>query len=170
MRMLEDGEPFSLRALAREAGVSPTAPYRHFKDRDALESALAAQGLRDLKADLSEGRDLPESPADLAEFAVAYVEFALRRPALFRVMFGNACDTGSEERVEAAAEIHGLLALSMTRVFPDADADALASAGWAFAHGMAYLHMDGKLQVESIDEVADRVRTAFAAILAVRAG
>lgn len=169
MRMLEDGEPFSLRALAREAGVSPTAPYRHFKDRDALESALAAQGLRDLKADLTEGRDLPESTADLGEFAVAYVEFALRRPALFRVMFGNACDTGSEERVKAAAEIHDLLALAMTRVFPDVDGDALASAGWALAHGMAYLYMDGKLQAESTDEIGDRVRAAFAAILAARA-
>jgi len=169
MRMLEDGEPFSLRALAREAGVSPTAPYRHFKDRDALESALAAQGLRDLKADLTEGHDLPESAADLGEFAVAYVEFALRRPALFRVMFGNACDTGSEERVKAAAEIHDLLALAMTRVFPDVDPDALASAGWALAHGMAYLYMDGKLQAESADEIGDRVRAAFAAILAARA-
>jgi AcrR family transcriptional regulator len=169
MRMLEDGEPFSLRALAREAGVSPTAPYRHFKDRDALESALAAQGLRDLKADLTDGRALPESAADLGEFAVAYVEFALRRPALFRVMFGNACDTGSEERVEAAAEIHDLLAVAMTRVFPGIDADALASAGWALAHGMAYLYMDGKLQAPSTAEVGDRVRAAFAAILAARA-
>ncbi|MDQ4115308.1 MAG: WHG domain-containing protein [Actinomycetota bacterium] len=169
MRMLEEGEPFSLRALAREAGVSPTAPYRHFKDRDALESALAAQGLRDLKADLTDGRALPESAVDLGEFAVAYVEFALRRPALFRVMFGNACDTGSEERVQAAAEIHDLLALAMTRVFPDVDADALASAGWALAHGMAYLYMDGKLQAQSVDEVGDRVRAAFAAILAARA-
>ncbi|MER6937704.1 WHG domain-containing protein [Nocardioides sp. NPDC127514] len=169
MRMLEEGEPFSLRALAREAGVSPTAPYRHFKDRDALESALAAQGLRDLKVDLTEGRELPASAADLGELAVAYVEFALRRPALFRVMFGNACDTGSAERVEAAAEIHDLLAAAMTRVFPDVDADALASAGWALAHGMAYLYMDGKLQADSTEEIGDRVRAAFAAILAARA-
>lgn len=169
MRMLEEGEPFSLRALAREAGVSPTAPYRHFKDRDALESALAAQGLRDLKVDLTEGRELPASAADLGELAVAYVEFALRRPALFRVMFGNACDTGSAERVEAAAEIHDLLAAAMTRVFPDVDADALASAGWALAHGMAYLYMDGKLQAESTEEIGDRVRAAFAAIIAARA-
>lgn len=169
MRMLEEGEPFSLRALAREAGVSPTAPYRHFKDRDALESALAAQGLRDLKVDLTEGRELPASAADLGELAVAYVEFALRRPALFRVMFGNACDTGSAERVEAAAEIHDLLAVAMTRVFPDVDADALASAGWALAHGMAYLYMDGKLQADSTEEIGKRVRAAFAAILAARA-
>ncbi|MEU4420791.1 WHG domain-containing protein [Actinoplanes sp. NPDC024001] len=165
MRMLEAGEPFSLRAIAREAGVSPTAPYRHFADRDALESALAAQGLRDLKVDLAEGRTPPESPRDLAELAVTYVAFALRRPALFRLMFGNACDGGSEERVQAAAEIHELLRAAMVRVFPSGDAEALAAAGWALAHGLAYLHLDGKLPATSSGEVADRVRAAFAAIL-----
>lgn len=169
MRMLEDGEQFSLRAVAREAGVSPTAPYRHFTDRDALESALAAQGLRDLTADLAADGALPSTPEDLSDLAVAYVEFALRRPALFRVMFGNACDEGSEERVQAAAAIHDLLRGAASRVFPDSDADALASAGWALAHGMAYLHMDGKLAARSPEEVAERVRTAFAAIISARA-
>ncbi|MBN9618908.1 MAG: WHG domain-containing protein [Actinobacteria bacterium] len=170
MRMLEAGEPFSLRAVAREAGVSPTAPYRHFTDRDALESALAAEGLRDLLADLTAGRALPDSAADLGELAVAYVEFALRRPALFRLMFGNACDEGNEERVQAATQIRQLLEVAMSRVFPGVDAAALASAGWAFAHGMAYLYLDGKLAAESTDDVGDHVRTAFAAILSVRAG
>lgn len=166
MSMLEAGKPFSLRAIAREAGVSATAPYRHFTDRDALESALAAQGLRDLKTDLTGSGALPATAEDLGELAVAYVAFAMRRPALFRLMFGNACDEGNAERVEAAGEIHDLLAMAMTQVFPEADADALASAGWAFAHGMAYLHLDGKLQADSLDEIADRVRRAFAAMLA----
>jgi AcrR family transcriptional regulator len=168
MRMLENGEQFSLRAVAREAGVSPTAPYRHFTDRDALESALAAQGLRDLTADLASDGALPTTPEDLADLAVAYVEFALRRPALFRVMFGNACDEGSEERVQAAAAIHDLLRAAASNVLPDADPDALACAGWAMAHGMAYLHMDGKLAAHSPEEVADRVRTAFSAIFGAR--
>lgn len=167
MRMLEAGEQFSLRAVAREAGVSATAPYRHFADRDALESALAAQGLRDLKEDLAKGRELPASAEELAELAVAYVDFALRRPALFRLMFGNACDTGSEERVQAAADIHDLLRLAMTHVFSE-PSDALASAGWALAHGLAYLFLDGKLQVESDDEIAEQVHASFAAILAAR--
>ncbi|WP_120002858.1 TetR/AcrR family transcriptional regulator [Nesterenkonia muleiensis] len=169
MQMLEAGEPFSLRAIARQAGVSATAPYRHFADRDALESALAAQGLRDLLADLTNGRELPKSPADLGELAVVYVGFALRRPALFRLMFGNACDEGSEERVEASAQIHELLQTSMLRVFPAAEAEALAAAGWALAHGLAYLHMDGKLPEMPDDEVADHVRAAFHAILTARA-
>lgn len=168
MRMLEGGESFSLRAVAREAGVSPTAPYRHFTDRDALESALAAQGLRDLRANLQSGRGLPATPDDLAELAVAYVDFALRRPALFRVMFGNACDEGSEERVQAARAIHEMLRQAASRVFPETDADALASAGWALAHGMAYLHMDGKLAAGSREEVFGHVRAAFSAIVNAR--
>lgn len=168
MRMLENGEPFSLRAVAREAGVSAAAPYRHFADRDALESALAAQGLRDLSADLASDGALPTTPEDLGDLAVAYVEFALRRPALFRVMFGNACDEGSEERVRAATAIHELLRAAASNVFPDADSGALASAGWALAHGMAYLHMDGKLAASSPEEVAERVRTAFSALIGAR--
>ncbi|ARE36723.1 TetR/AcrR family transcriptional regulator [Rhodococcus qingshengii] len=168
MRMLEAGEPFSMRAIAREVGVSATAPYRHFADREALESALAAQGLRDLKADLTDGRELPSTSADLAEFAVAYVEFALRRPALFRLMFGNECDTGNDERVQAAGEIHLLMQMGMTLVFPDADSEALASAAWALAHGLACLHLDGKMSTATAGEAADRVRAAFAAILAVQ--
>lgn len=164
MRMLENGEAFSLRAVAREAGVSPTAPYRHFTDRDALESALAAQGLRDLTADLQARGALPTTPEELAEFAVAYVEFALRRPALFRVMFGNACDEGSEERVQAASAVHDLIAQAASRVFPGADAVTIASAGWALAHGLAYLYMDGKLPIGA-GGAAEQVRAAFIEIV-----
>jgi AcrR family transcriptional regulator len=165
MQMLEEGEPFSLRALARRADVSPTAPYRHFRDRDALESALAGEGLRALRAELTQGRDLPASAFDLAEFGVTYVNFALRRPALFRLMFGNECDTENDERVRAAAELHELLTAAVLRVFPKADAHSLATAGWALAHGLAFLHLDGKLAATDPEAVAARVRAAFRAIL-----
>ncbi|XGU18397.1 hypothetical protein ACETU7_21380 [Rhodococcus sp. 3Y1] len=60
------------------------------------------------------------------------------------MMFGNECDTGNDERVQAAGEIHLLMQMGMTLVFPDADSEALASAAWALAHGLACLHLDGK--------------------------
>ena len=164
MGMLESGEPFSLRAIARKAGVSPTAPYRHFKDRDAVESALAAEGFRDLFADLGDSRDMPGSLPELAEFAVVYVDFALGRPALFRLMFGKPCDDTDDERVKAAGALHNLLARALDRVSPEADTSALATAGWGLAHGMACLYLDGKLRAPSRDEVADQVRRAFGAI------
>jgi AcrR family transcriptional regulator len=168
MGMLERGEQFSIRAVAREAGVSPTAPYRHFPDRDALESALAAQGLRDLKADLTRDRDLPDKIDKLAELGVAYVEFALRRPALFRLMFGNECDEQNDERVRAAAEVHELLAAAITNVFPKSDPIDLALGGWGLVHGLACLYLDRKLTGPSIEDVAAQVRASFMAVLTAR--
>lgn len=168
MRMLENGETFSLRAIARNAGVSPTAPYRHFPDRDALEAALAVQGFSDLKHDLTAGRDLPASIADLAEFGVTYVDFAMRRPALFRLMFGNPCDDADDERVKAADALHELLGQALANVAPESDTTALACAGWSLAHGLAFLHLDGKLPADSPAEIADRVRSAFLAITTVQ--
>ena len=166
MGMLERGDPFSIRAVAREAGVSPTAPYRHFPDREALESALAAQGLRDMKADLTREGELPRNVDELADLGVAYVEFALRRPALFRLMFGNECDHESDERVRAAAEVHELLASAIVGVFPDADPIDLALGGWGLVHGLAYLYLDRKLNSPSIEGVAAQVRSSFIAVLA----
>jgi AcrR family transcriptional regulator len=166
MGMLERGDTFSIRAVAREAGVSATAPYRHFPDRDALESALAAQGLRDLKADLSRGRALPGTVDELADLGAAYVEFALRRPALFRLMFGSECDHESDERVHAAAEVHELLAAAITGVFPDSDPIDLALGGWGLVHGMACLYLDRKLTSPSIEDTVAQVRSSLIAVLA----
>jgi len=165
MDMLERGETFSIRAVAREAGVSPTAPYRHFPERDALESALAAQGLRDLRADLARAGESPTDIAGLADLGVAYVEFALRRPALFRLMFGNECDHESEERVRAAADVHAVLASAITAVFPDSEPTDLALGGWGLVHGLAFLYLDRKLSAGSTAAVREQVRAAFLAIL-----
>ena len=161
MEMLEHGEPFSLRAVARRAGVSAAAPYRHFADREALESAVAAEGYRVLKADLMAGRGMPSSVSELAEFAVAYVNFALRRPVLFRLMFGQECDTSNSQRVQAIDELHGMLAIMLANVFPGSDTGPLATAAWGLVHGLAFLHLSGKLPPEDIDA---RVHSAFEAI------
>lgn len=169
MAMLERGETFSIRAVAREAGVSATAPYRHFPEREALESALAAEGLRNLKSDLIRDRAMPATPEELAEFGVVYVEFALRRPALFRLMFGNECNTADEERVRAAAEVHELLAGAITGVFPDSSPLDLALGGWGVVHGMAFLYLDRKLTADSIEEIAAQVRKSLLAVFAARA-
>ncbi len=163
--MLEDGEAFSLRALARRAGVSPTAPYRHFADRDALESALAAEGFRDLLVDLFAGGAQPTTPDDLVEVGVAYVRFALRCPALFRLMFGTRCDDTNDQRVRSAAALHETLAAALERVIPDADPAPSALACWGLVHGLACLHLDGKLPDSPVAEVDARVRAALGSVL-----
>jgi AcrR family transcriptional regulator len=165
LEMLEAGETFSLRAVARRAGVSTAAPYRHFPDREALESALAVHGLRELMSDLTRGMRPPRSAAEVAELAVEYVRFALRRPALFRLMFGQPCDDRDDDRVRAAGALHDYLESVMAAVFPQTDPVALATAGWSLAHGLAFLHLDGKLHAADQTEIDERVRQIFAAIL-----
>src|SRR5258707_7214489 len=98
----EDGAAgLSVRAVARRASVSPNAPYRHYADRDALVSAVAAEGYRELAEELAAAHPFPSTPDDLAGVAVTYVQFALEHPALFRVMFVEPCDPSSKERVDA---------------------------------------------------------------------
>src|SRR3977135_943878 len=79
MELLEEsGEPpLSLRAVARCAGVSPAAPYRHYADREALVSAVAAVGYRELAEKLAAAHPSPSTPEELASVAIAYVQFAL---------------------------------------------------------------------------------------------
>lgn len=165
----EDGGGLSVRAVARRAGVSATAPYRHFPDREALVSAVAAQGYRELAERLAAAHPAPAAPEDLADVAVAYVQFALAHPALFRAMFSEPCGPGNAERAAATAAISAYLDGLVRRAFPkqgpDADFEALATAVWALVHGLAFLHLDGKLDASVPEVVADRVRAAVHANL-----
>ncbi|MEW2164545.1 TetR/AcrR family transcriptional regulator [Streptomyces sp. NPDC007084] len=165
----EDGSAgLSLRAVARRAGVSATAPYRHFTDREALVSAVAAQGYRELAADLAAAHPSPSTPEDLAAVAVVYVQFALDHPALFRAMFAEPCDPADTDRVAATAVISEYVSGIVRDAFPGADeADALATTVWALVHGLAFLHLDGKLDASSPEVVARQVRAAVHALFAV---
>ncbi|MEV5982152.1 TetR/AcrR family transcriptional regulator [Streptomyces sp. NPDC052114] len=161
----EDGSAgLSLRAVARRAGVSATAPYRHFADRDALVSAVAAEGYRELAGHLTMAHPAPSTPDELAAVAVAYVQFALEHPALFRVMFAEPCDPTSEERVAATAAISEYVRGIVRATFPGVDADALSTTVWALVHGLAFLHLDGKLDNSTADVVAAQVRASVHAL------
>jgi hypothetical protein len=107
----------------------------------------------------------PSTPEQLARVAIAYVQFALERPALFRIMFGEPCDRDSDDRVAATAAVSLYIREIAGRSFPHADADALATAIWALVHGLAFLHLDGKLDAPTPSAVADRVSAAIQALL-----
>jgi AcrR family transcriptional regulator len=162
----EEGETaLSLRAVARRAGVSPAAPYRHYEDREALVSAVAAVGYRELAERLAAAHPSPSTPEQLASVAVAYVQFALERPALFRIMFGEPCDRDNDERVAATAAVSLYLRTIVARCFPQSDPEALAPAIWALVHGLAFLHLDGKLDSPTPAAVAEHVTGTIHALL-----
>jgi Tetracyclin repressor-like, C-terminal domain len=96
---------------------------------------------------------------------VAYVRFALERAALFRIMFGEPCDRDNDERVAATAAVTRYLREIVGRVFPEADAEAMATAMWALVHWLALLHLDGKLDASTPSAVTDRVTAAIRSLL-----
>lgn len=140
--LLEDGETFSLRAVARRAGVSPNAPYRHYADKEALLAALATYGFGRLA-------DRLEAAADLTDMAEQYVAFALAHPGLFRLMYGRPTANA------AAARTAEILASRVA-------GQARQIGAWAMVHGLAVLLLDGKLTCTDPTEL---VRATVAAVL-----
>jgi hypothetical protein len=153
----------------QQEGLNYPAARSHYRPEhlrtSALVSAVAAVGYRELAERLTAAHPSPSTPEQLAKVAVAYVQFALERPALFRIMFGEPCDRDNDERVAATAAVSLYVREIVQRSFPHADADALATAIWALVHGLAFLHLDGKLDAATPSGVAQRVSTAIHSLL-----
>src|ERR1700759_103841 len=97
-RLLEAEGPsaLSLRAVAREAGVSPAAPYHHFKDKGELLDAVAHEGWEMLGDAINAAKaKAPSAEEAMTEIGVAYVCFAREHPALYRVMYDTSRDKES---------------------------------------------------------------------------
>src|SRR5690242_9953019 len=82
----------SLREVARRLGVSHNAPFKHFASREALLAAIAEEGFGDLTARLAGAMAVDDPRQAMTGRALAYVTFALERPAVFRLMFGGQVD------------------------------------------------------------------------------
>ncbi len=132
----------SLREVARRAGVSHNAPYRHFADRDALLAALAGEGF----ARLSEALEAAGARGPRAR-GEAYVRFALNQPARFRLMFGGLLrlDVHPGLRAAAARTYDGLVRAFAPLAGPQG-APFAAAAAWSLVHGLAQLLLDGHFQ------------------------
>ena len=133
----------SLRAVARVAGVSPAAPYHHFKDKCDLMAAVASEGWHELSDAIAKARaEARDERHGLSEIGVAYVTFARQNPALYRLMYDSACDR--EEMPDHAKDDssgYGQVrqALIAVGVDPNNELDLrLATiASWCAAHGVA---------------------------------
>jgi AcrR family transcriptional regulator len=137
----------SLRRVAREAGVSPGAPYHHFPDRAALLAAISTRGFERLGESLRTARSAESGPrAALLEMAMAYVEFARRHTAYFQLMFRPELSQPDKHPDTQVAGDAAFATLAEAVAECDvSDPEGLSLSVWAFAHGLASLAIDGQL-------------------------
>lgn len=147
-RILEAEGPaaLSLRAVAREAGVSPAAPYHHFKDKNELLEAVAHEGWNALDAAMMKARADAKTPRDrMTALGVGYVCFARDNPALYRVMYDRSRDKDalpdhmSKSPDSAYCQVRDTV---LERAGADAqpteiDLELATIAAWCAAHGLA---------------------------------
>jgi AcrR family transcriptional regulator len=148
----EGPQALSLRAVAREAGVSPAAPYHHFKDKSDLLNALAEEGFAALGEAL---RDAAPTPG-LSDIGVSYVRFARSHPALYRVMYDSARNADAMPKAAHDKEDGGFhlvkeaLLRAGAKPETELDLDLACVAAWCAAHGVA--EMTGFIQFKPMIE------------------
>lgn len=163
--LAEQGEAaISLREVARRAGVSHNAPYRHFSDREALLAALAELGFDELLGCMRVAAQGLEPRDGLAALGRCYVGFALQRRGLFRLMFSGALERSRYPALLAAAQaLHRQLEQAVAALAEDADGIASLSA-WSLVHGLAQLLLEGQVGADGDQQVLiERVTSDFAA-------
>lgn len=143
-------EGFSLRSVARRAGVSPGAPYHHFRDKQAILTELASDRrgrARNAFVRAIEGEATPQ--AKLRALGIAYVQYALEHQAEFRLMFGGSLQVHISESELGDVPILNVFK-KLVRESDDrlsaAELDTAAVAAWSLAHGLAELLVDGPLK------------------------
>ncbi|MCK5480393.1 MAG: TetR/AcrR family transcriptional regulator [Gammaproteobacteria bacterium] len=152
----------SLREVAKFAGVSHAAPYRHFKGKAALMCALAQSGFDRLRSDIRAAAEkIPYDPEQkLVEAGVAYVHLAVRNPELIQLMFGGGFEQPDDLDLKQASmtAFEALVDIISTGieagVFRDRDPRELALVAWTSMHGMAMLLAARLIGINLDDEEA----------------
>jgi AcrR family transcriptional regulator len=152
---------FTLREVARQAGVSHNAPYRHFVDKDALLAAVREEGFGDLNRAMQSVavRRQPTALDRLKAAGLAYVAFALRRPEHFAVMFDVPVPaSNSPERRGAQKEAFETLVRLVgdcqeAGQMPSGESIDFALLAWTMVHGIAKLATTRRLPYRSGTEI-----------------
>ncbi len=152
----------ALSDAAHLAGVSVAAPYRHFKDKEALLAEIAAEGFamfRDALAHASQSH--PEDNVKrLVEMGVAYVDFALRHRSHFQVMWESGIlQANYPEMQQTAQQAYRLLEEAANALHPRAQPSrqqALVRAAWSLVHGYAMLTLAGELEIAKAEQTGKK--------------
>ncbi len=140
---------FTFADAARMAGVSPAAPYRHFRDRDELLASIAQRGFEQFEAQLTQAWDdgRPDTATAFERVGKAYLRFAREEPSFYSAMFESGLPVESNAALQAASErafaviraaAERLAALAPPGV-PRPPAMMMALHIWSMSHGIASL-------------------------------
>ena len=151
LNLIADKGPagFTFAEAARSAGVSPAAPYRHFRDRDELLASVAQQGFEQFEAQLTAAWDdgRPDTPTAFQRIGKAYLAFARENPAYYSAMFESGIPIESNPALLLAGErafaviraaSERLVAMAPPGV-PRPPAMMMALHIWSMSHGIASL-------------------------------
>jgi AcrR family transcriptional regulator len=174
--MLEQAGPesISFRAIAREAGVSQTAPYNHFTSKEHLLATLATIGFRELEASQAAATKGDGTVKEQIErLGRAYVRFACRHPQLYRLMFGVGMSSWRAHPEVATAKkasfgpLQEALAVYLATAGRNSAevVETAAVIAWALAHGLSMLLIDGALEVPRNVDGAEMFSARMAAWL-----
>ena len=169
-------EQLTLRTIGERLGVSRTALYRHFSDKQALLAAVSTEGFRTLRLALSDAWEQHgRGRSGFEAMAVAYVSFAATHPAHYRVMFGRFLESAAgnaDLQSEATAAFDVLVAALVAQqeagIVRRDEPRLQARFIWAAVHGTAMLAIDGQLDGDEDGEALnayaiERLRQAIAA-------
>ena len=151
-------EALTLRTVGERLGVSRTALYRHFSDKQALLAAVGREGFRLLRLALLEAWEQHgRGRAGFEAMGLAYVRFAVANPSHYRVMFGRfieSCEKDREFIDEAKGAfqvlVDAVVELQQAGLARTDDPLLMSRMIWGLVHGIAMLAIDGQLR--GIDE------------------
>lgn len=142
-------EAVTLRACAKLVGVSPSSAFRHYADKRALMTAFAARALVKLSDAMEAAQaDSAHNGRDaFAAVGLAYITFALDKPAFFRAMWNDETIYATDEiYIEAANALSAHLKGGFAETIVDNDPNSFSSEellAWSAVHGLANLFVDG---------------------------
>ncbi len=147
-------EAVTLRACAKLVGVSPSSAFRHYADKRALFTAFATRALHQLSDSMNTARRLANDNGSNAFQAVglAYIEFALDKPAFFRAMWREeAIYTSNEQYIAATNQLSTHLQSGFANTIKDNDPHRFSAQeilAWSSVHGLAHLYVEGPIGKE----------------------
>jgi AcrR family transcriptional regulator len=133
----------TLRAVARRAGVSHAAPYRHFPNHEALLVELSVEGFNELRQYIVEAAKMvgPESDR-IANIGAAYMRFVAKRPAVARLMFGSQLP--NRDKFPALGQAADAIGNEIGSSLHDSN---LGLAVWSAVHGLAMLVLENVIDL-----------------------